>query len=121
MFAVLDGHGSDGHHVSNYTKRRLVEEFEIEMALLNNRNKNLKMLNEPSKDLYTFELKSPKDPNRIDSSESESVTMPSIQSKNNLKKHSHKMIKSIEVNQPFLNLEKSSESSRAHTGSSRFK
>ena len=31
MFGILDGHGTDGHHVSGFAKRQLVDEFEIQM------------------------------------------------------------------------------------------
>jgi hypothetical protein len=34
MFSVLDGHGSDGHHVSKYVKSQLVEEFETSIRIL---------------------------------------------------------------------------------------
>lgn len=33
MFGVLDGHGTHGHFVSNYSKVVLVEEFEKQMSL----------------------------------------------------------------------------------------
>lgn len=33
MFGVLDGHGADGHFVSNYISYKLVEEFEHKMKI----------------------------------------------------------------------------------------
>lgn len=32
MFAILDGHGADGHLVSDYAKHQLVDEFELHMS-----------------------------------------------------------------------------------------
>lgn len=37
MFGILDGHGVDGHYVSNYAKDKLIDEFEFQMKLSNKR------------------------------------------------------------------------------------
>ncbi|CAI2381896.1 unnamed protein product [Moneuplotes crassus] len=37
MLAVLDGHGTEGHLVSDYVKHQLVDEFELQMKVTNKR------------------------------------------------------------------------------------
>jgi len=111
MFGILDGHGSDGHHVSAFIKQKIVEEFEIEMAMIHNKNKNKIIFGDINKELLKSESKTDQESRITGSRESEQITMPSINNKSfrNRNINMSKLINSIEINKPFNALDSSSD------------
>jgi hypothetical protein len=109
MFSVLDGHGSDGHHVSKYVKSQLVEEFETSIRILSKRQASVVPKNIKDR-LISYDLNS-MSTNTNDATPARSRNLESRQ-RNSTKDIRNKALHSIDVSNGMTILDVESDSSQ---------